>query len=505
MGLDALDRRRFIQGATAAGGGLAMTGPLSALSAATAEARKPQRATGYGQLYPTPDEDTGRRYLALPRGFRYRVINRSYDPSIAYPVDGGGPVELPTPTTFDGMGAFAGPNGTTILVRNHENRGDEGEQPVVVPESKRYDKAPTANAGLTKLVVGANRKLVEPPLHLLGGTSTNCAGGVMPWGSWVTCEETLDSTGDGFQQQHGYAFEASAVADRPVEAVPIRAAGRFKKEAVTWYANVLYQTEDEREKSGFYRYRPTQQISAAGQLAASSGPLEALVIRGMPQADADTLEVGRAYPVAWVKIDNPDPNDSEPLVHDQARAKGAAWFDRLEGCWEAGGRIYFDATEGGRPDRQDASGTDTEELGQLFEYDPGRGTLTLLFASPSPDVLQNPDNLVVVPATGDIFLQEDSPGLQYVRGVTLQGAIYDFAQTIVNTSEFCGGCFSPDGGTFFLNQQGSEDGSDDSERGLTYAIWGPFARKANGNGNGNGNGKAKGHSNGNGKGKGRRR
>ena len=38
----------------------------------------------------------------------------------------------------------------------------------------------------------------------------------------------------------------------------------------------------------------------------------------------------------------------------------------------------------------------------------------------------NPDNLVVVPATGDVFLQEDSDGEQFVRGVTPRGLIYDF-------------------------------------------------------------------------------
>ena len=44
-------------------------------------------------------------------------------------------------------------------------------------------------------------------------------------------------------------------------------------------------------------------------------------------------------------------------------------------------------------------------------------------------MLENPDNVVIVPQTGDIFLQEDSNGEQFVRGVTLDGEIYDFAKT----------------------------------------------------------------------------
>ena len=47
-------------------------------------------------------------------------------------------------------------------------------------------------------------------------------------------------------------------------------------------------------------------------------------------------------------------------------------------------------------------------------------------------MLDAPDNLVVVPSTGDVFLQEDGSGTQYVRGVTPKGLIYDFARTILN-------------------------------------------------------------------------
>jgi Bacterial protein of unknown function (DUF839) len=43
---------------------------------------------------------------------------------------------------------------------------------------------------------------------------------------------------------------------------------------------------------------------------------------------------------------------------------------------------------------------------------------------------------------------------QFIRGVTRQGEIYDFAKTVLNETEFCGGCFSPDGETFFVHQQG---------------------------------------------------
>ena len=84
-----------------------------------------------------------------------------------------------------------------------------------------------------------------------------------------------------------------------------------------------------------------------------------------------------------------------------------------------------------------------------------RGELKLVFESPGADVLDSAGQPRVVPHTGDVFLQEDGDGgEQFVRGVTRRGEIYDFAKTVINRTEFCGGCFSPDGRTFFVSQQG---------------------------------------------------
>ena len=112
------------------------------------------------------------------------------------------------------------------------------------------------------------------------------------------------------------------------------------------------------------------------------------------------------------------------------------------------------------------------------------GDLKLIYESVAAEDLENPDNLVIVPQTGDVFLQEDSDGEQFVRGVTGRGQIYDFARTVLNSTEFCGGCFSPDGRTFFVNQQGDRlTGTEtptsmpDARAGLTFAIWGEFEQR----------------------------
>ena len=110
-----MDRRTFLS-RTAAVGGLAMMGPLHALGMRAAQGQSSPRVTGYGPLVQKGPE------LALPREFNYQVISRQGQPMH----DG-----FPTPGAFDGMGAFPGHHGTTILIRNHENRERLGEVPVV--------------------------------------------------------------------------------------------------------------------------------------------------------------------------------------------------------------------------------------------------------------------------------------------------------------------------------------------------------------------------------------
>jgi secreted PhoX family phosphatase len=456
-----ISRRRFVQSWAAVGGGVVLGGPLSALAARTAEGL-PRQAPGYGPLQPTPEKDSGLVFLELPRGFEYRIVSRQ-----AVPMDDGNP----TPGIFDGMAALPGRDGATVLIRNHENRSREGEIPVVVPPDKRYDPDPNVRGGNTKLVVSRARRLTES-YAVLGGTHTNCAGGPMPWGSWVTCEEIFNygslesNTVPGSGVPHGYVFEVPADATGPVEPQPVTAAGRFAHEAVAWLDGRLYETED-RPDAAFYRFTPERRPRRAGQLASQPGRLEALMVRGRPNFDANTASPGDVYRVEWVEIEEPDP--PQDTVRGQAHDQGAAIFTRTEGAWAAGGRVYFDCTTGGE-----------QQLGQLWEYRPrdGGGELRLVYESTNPGELENPDNLVVVPATSHVFLQEDSEGDHFVRGVTRSGGIYDFARTVLNTTEFCGGTFSPDGRTFFLNQQGERTAPNPGPEleALTYAIWGPFDR-----------------------------
>jgi uncharacterized protein len=484
-----VDRRNFLKSGAAFGALAAAFGPLQALASRATAGAAPARAYGYGPLVNKGD-------LWLPAEFNYQIISTQGK----LMSDGN-----PTPGIFDGMAAYPAGRGsrdTTILIRNHENRERNGELKVLVPENLQYNTA--AFGGNTKLEVRRERTgAIDPvsgqPLYnytvvrdfaILGGTSTNCAGGIRGGHIWLTCEEVVKRLNG---KKHGYIFEIDSRANGPVAAIPIPQLGRRAHEAAVELAGIIYMTEDRglssdairgQIGSSFYRYVPNERGNFY-PLAQTTGKLQALKIKGEFHANMDqNRPVGFAYPVEWVDVDQPDHEDDTDNRRDrapgftpnriQAQDRGAAYFDRLEGAWVSnyggfGSKIYFDATTGG-----------AANLGQVWEYDPGQEILTLIYESTSSAQLQSPDNIVVCPRTSDIFLQEDGAGDQYVRGVTSDGAIYDFARTGANESEFCGGCFSPDGSTFFVNQQGDRGSLPNgpvNDNAVTYAIYSPFENR----------------------------
>ncbi|MEH2098166.1 alkaline phosphatase PhoX [Nostoc sp.] len=381
------------------------------------------------QIFPGADG-----ILEVPRGFQYQVISRTGT------LMSDGNLE---PSNHDGMAAFPGPKNTTILVRNHELSITSSTK-VQVPNP--YD--PICRGGTTTLVVGPNRQMIKQ-FASLGGTIRNCAGGLTPWGSWISCEEdtTRPSASNGVTKLHGYNFEVPASATSAVAPVPLVDMGRFNHEAVAVdpETGIVYQTED-RGDSLFYRFIP----KFPGQLQ-KGGILQALRIVGKPKVNTKTgFVVGQKLSVDWVNI--PDPN---PTTTDNVRLQGfdlgAAQFSRGEGIYyednkgkkgnNGKGEFYFTATDGGP-----VGG------GQVWRYIPSEETIELFVESQSKNELDMPDNIVVAPF-GDLILCEDGDGENFLRGVTPDGELYNFARNALNDSEFAGACFSPDGHTLFVNIQ----------------------------------------------------
>ncbi len=482
-----LDRRTFLRGATAVAGGAVLGGPFAGYLAGPAAARS--RRVG-PPLGPVPDEVDQVVRLWLPEGFHYRSF---HDTATPVTLDDG----TLLPARHDGMAAFAGPRRRVWLVRNHEINGPG---PAFGPGTP-YDAM--ARGGTTTTLVDRYGN-VERAFTSLNGTQMNCAGGRMPWDSWVSCEETINGPDVGpdftgvsnvpLTQRHGFIYEVPAGGQSDRE--PITAAGRFLHESAAFdpREGVLYMTEDNFGfPSGFYRYVPRRRHHESGGSDRSrlpdDGRLQMLAVAGHPNADlAASQAQGARFRVRWVDIDDPNPTfpytpgqpapttNDQALRHvgDQGRAQGAAWFSRLEGSVYDDGTVWFTSTQGGGAPETSigpiANGFGNGS-GQVWAYDTRRETLELAYESPGPDTLDLPDNVTRRSRHGALVLCEDGTNDNYLRGLTRRGELFDIALNRLPNQfndEFAGATFSPDGHTLFVNIQAS--------RALTFAIWGPWDR-----------------------------
>ena len=458
-----LTRRQFIRNAQVAGLFYASVAFTDYAQARSANKRMP--------LLADPDQR-----LDLPEGFTYTQVSETG----GMMADG-----FFRPGRPDGMACFAHPTSTDkcILMRNHENWldsttgspfGKANELLERVSESQLYDRKRDGSpffGGVTKVVYDLRNNRLESDHLVLTGTVANCAGGKTPWGSWLTCEEQMLKPEEGPGKYHGFVFETPASATGLIDAVPLKAMGRFAHEAaaVDPATGIVYLTEDDRSAL-FYRFIPEVPDDLA-----KGGKLQALAISGWKSAVTNNwpqdwggggpgrVKQGQEFEIYWIDLDDVESPDAD--LAERGHAAGAAYFCRGEGM-DYGirpgsniGEIFFNCTQGG-----------AQRTGQVWRYTPEgaadeNGKLTLLYESPGADRMDMCDNLALAP-WGDLILCEDGPGDQYLRGLTTDGQIYDLARNAhKDQSEFCGACFSPDGRTMFVNVQ---------EPGYTYAIKGPW-------------------------------
>lgn len=416
----ALDRRRMLGATGGAFAALVLSGCAKDMLAGTGG------AVPYG---PLRDDPAG--FLDLPEGFSYRVLSRLGDA-----MDDGGRV----PDAADGMGCFALPGGRIALVRNHELkvRQDAGGAPA--SGFDRRDDGSVLPGGTTTLVLDAATLSVRQQFRSLAGTIRNCAGGVTPWGTWLTCEEDVTRAGRGVGRDHGWVFEVPASATGLVEAVPLTAMGRFNHEAaaVDPATGIVYLTED-RDDGLLYRFLPNRR----GRLA-DGGRLQALAVDGLADSrNWSSLQWpgGQWHRVRWIELDNVEaPADD---LRKRGAAAGATLFARGEGIHMGAGELYFCCTSGG-----------AAKLGQIFRLAPARGgdRIQHFFESSSPEQFNYGDNLTVAP-NGHLVVCEDQytdTVNNFLRGITPAGTAYPLARLRTQT-ELAGACFSPDGRTLFVN------------------------------------------------------
>lgn len=516
-------------------------GTLGALHARRAQAAGRQQApvaSPYGPVAPVADQSTGLPLLELPAGFSYTSYGWTNDPL----ADG-----RPTPGNHDGMAVVStrrvGRGLESALIRNHElglvATAAEQIQAPRMYATGRVDGVITLTGALTVRIGIANGSLVtQPPLSTtpppfqgfpgggtttltfrdgrwtgaranLGGTLGNCAGGPTPWGSWLTCEETIFDFSAIGGARHGYVFE-TATDPMQSDPVPIVAMGRFVHEAVAVdpATGIVYETEDNRNAAALYRFVPNVRPAAVGDLRAQGGRLQAARIAGLVRqavpsaslAAANNLallspEIDDEYQLEWVDIDNPDadPRSAVGLPGGiqlaaiagptlEALGKGCARMSRGEGIWHAAGKMYIVDTGAGF----DGRGRPGQGEGCVWELDLASMRLKAIYVSGNDLAGNNPDNITVSPRGGLVLCEDGgdgSAGGARLLGLTGGGEAYVFCRSIVELAqnaagktvaagdysgrEFAGACFDPSGRVLFVNNY---------VPGITFAITGPWGR-----------------------------
>ena len=438
-----LNRRNFIGATGAAFSGLLLNGCTGRSAPLTSA---PSSFADYGPLVPDPAG-----MLDLPRGFSYRLLS-----SLGNAMTDGCTV----PDKADGMGCFSLGNDEIVLIRNHELVPADDAGGVLAKGFGTRDGA-IVPGGTTSIVLDATTLEVKREFRSLAGTIRNCSGGITPWGSWLTCEEAPTGPGqrfgEGLAENHGWVFEVPANATGLIDAVPLKAMGRFNHEAacVDPRTGIVYLSED-RDDSVLYRFVPT----TPGRLG-DGGLLQAMVVEGLSDTrnwtSAD-MAVGSRHTVRWIDCDDVEsPNDD---LRSRAAAKGAALVARGEGIHTGTDEIFVCSTNGGQ-----------RKLGQIFRLVPGTGgepdQIELFFESQSKDQFNYGDNLTVGP-NGHLIVCEDQYTEvvdNHLRGITPDGRAYTLGRLRMQT-ELAGGCFSPDGKWFFVNAYSPT---------RTLAITGPWA------------------------------
>jgi secreted PhoX family phosphatase len=447
----------------------------------------------YGPIRPVKDLSTGLPLLQLPPGFTYKSFGWRGDTM----TDG-----KPCPGGHDGMGVIVarkvGRSSELVLVRNHEIGATAAANFIDAPGV--YDPGNNTAGSLNKFGGGTTNLIFRDGNWVgmtpsLGGTATNCAGGITPWGTWLTCEEVGSDNISTSGRKHGYVFEVGADPARTT-GQPIIGMGRFAHEAaaVDPVTGNVYQTEDSGGKSGFYRYVPDVKNGAPGSLALG-GVLQMAKVKGLANVNLGTAPINATYELEWVNIANPDQNRGDatgptgiaitnaagPFV--QGWNQGALRMNRGEGIWYAQGKMYVMDTSGGAVSR-----------GAIWELDLASQTLTCIYSSPSPLVGNMGDNLTVSPRNAILVCEDASTAAtdqfgfgQRLMGITGGGDAYIFAKNNIvlteaqlqragklaslagdrRANEFAGACFDPTGRYLFVNIQ---------TPGVTFAITGPWAR-----------------------------
>lgn len=396
--------------------------------------------------------------LLMPQGFSSRVIATSY--SAVLKADGSS-TGFTFPRAPDGGGVIPQADGGWVYVIN-------SEIPIVADEFP----ASTEQGSCSAIRFDSNGQVVDA-YSILQGTNNNCAGGVTPWGTWLSCEENFG----------GFVYECDPTALNP--AVRLAAMGQFNHEAaaVDPIGKVIYLTEDAAD-SAFFRFRPAQWPDE-GRPDLTAGTLEVAVVGSnpplrvafgsdlagglgqIPGVDPDDLPISENIvetlpgPVTWMTV--PNPSGLPTGCRDQVPT--AAIFKGGEGVWYDDGMVFFTCKGSNR----------------VWGYDTVAATMEVIYdaAMLGPDApLTGVDNLLVHPVSHDLLVAEDGGNMEVVLVTHESRVVAPFLRYPIPHSELTGLALSPDGTRLYLASQAKRHQVDVATGktifGEIFEISGPF-------------------------------